>query len=170
MRSCPQGTAQWLDKRGGSTLNFQLRHLFIPQRKRNVWHFGRRRVGCGALRTPSIAEEESGRGVRPGEDVSSAATAANRAGARSRELPAARCTASSSTGGCKPREGGMGRNKFVDIRAPCRPGDRPLVVTALALYSLLFPFSPEIGIRITSTSSLLPCNVHSSWCFRCGLS
>ena len=31
-------------------------------------------------------------------------------------------------------------------------------------------FSPEIGIHVTSTSSLLPCNVHSSWCFRCGLS
>ena len=122
------------------TLRFQLRHLFIPQRKRNFWHFGRRRVGCGALRTPTIAEEECGRGARPGDDVSSAATATNRAGARCRELPAARCTASSITGECKPREGGMGRNKFVDIRAPCRPRGRPLVVTALSLCSLLFPF------------------------------
>ena len=37
---------------------------------------GRRRVGCGALRTPTIAEEECGRGVRPGEDAASAAAAA----------------------------------------------------------------------------------------------
>ncbi len=37
---------------------------------------GRRRVGCGALCTPTITEEECGRGVRPGEDAASAATAA----------------------------------------------------------------------------------------------
>ncbi len=70
-----------------------------------IW--GRRRVRCGTLRTLSIAEEECSRGVQPGEDNASAPTAAKGAAARSKELPAARCRASSSTGRCKLTMGGL---------------------------------------------------------------
>jgi hypothetical protein len=63
---------------------------------------GRRRVGCGALRTPTITEEECGRGVRPGEDAASAFLgAAASVAAPSALQPSPRRSAAAASGPAK---------------------------------------------------------------------
>ncbi len=93
----------------------------------------------------SIAEEECGRGVRhmDSEGDACAPTAAKGASARSRKLPAAFFYARAAPAledlddTDKPRgpepEGGLGQNKFVDIRAPCRREIRLQRVPELAM-------------------------------------